>query len=47
MKPSVLVEEAYIEGNTIIAASLINANNEVGDNADYVRENNNCWEIEW
>lgn len=41
------VEAASAEETAMIATSLINANNEIGDTADYAKENKNDWEIEW
>ena len=42
-----LMEEASMEETAMIAASLINANNETGDDPDYAKENKGGWEIEW
>ena len=42
-----LMEEAAREETAMIAESLINAKNELGDNTDYVKEDKNDWDIEW
>ena len=41
------MEVASSEEMTMLAASLINAKNETGDDPDYAKENKGDWEIEW
>ena len=40
------MEVASSEEMTMLAASLINAKNELGDDIDYAKENKNEWELE-